>query len=212
MNLAGILHHGVFPDVAVVQPAVRHFYLLTVHDLLPEQTVLISDGTSHSRQVQAAQTVHKACSQSAQTAVAQTGFRFFLQYVLDINSQLAQRIRVFLRGEQVKHVAVHAAAHQELDAQIIKPLSFGAFSLFPANNRLLHDLIANGGGHCAINLLRRRFLNGSAVIPLNFPNDGLFYGFLVEFRGWHTLPPRIDFRPTVTYTLYYIMFSQSLAR
>ena len=189
VHLAGVLHHGGLPHVAVVQPAVGQFHLLAVHDALAEQSVFIADGAAHGRQVQAAQAVQEACGQAAQAAVAQSGFRFFLQHVLDIDAQFLQGLGIFLGGQQVQHVAVHAAAHQVFDAQVIKALALLLFPGFAAGHHLLHDLVAHGGGHRPVNLLGRGFLDGQSVVPLDFSHNRVFDGFLVKPGRRHIVPP-----------------------
>ena len=52
LHVAGMLDLAHFPDVAILQPYIRHFHLLIVLDLLFEQTVLIADAVAMSRKVQ----------------------------------------------------------------------------------------------------------------------------------------------------------------
>ena len=144
MDFTRIFHHCGFPDIAVFQPAVRHFDLLSVNDLLPEQSVFITDCTSHGRQIQAAQAVQKTGGKTAESAVAKARFRFFLQHVADINAQFIQRFSIFFCGKKIKHIAVHTASHQELYTQIVKVLALLFFPYFTAGDHFLHDLVTHG--------------------------------------------------------------------
>ena len=187
MDLAGVLHHGAFPGVAVVQPAVGKLNLLAVDDFLTEQAVLVADGAAHGRQIQAAQAVHKAGCQPSEAAVAQTGFRLLLQQVLDVNSQLLQGIGILLAGNQIQHIGIHAAAHQEFHAQVVEALFPAALPLLPGDHVFLHDLVAHGGSHGAVDLLGSRFVNGQAIVPLKLSNDRVLDRLFVKFGCWHSV-------------------------
>ena len=106
VHLAGVLHYGHFPHVAVAQPVVRQLDLLTVHNLLAEQTVFIADGATHRGQVKGRQRVHEARCQTAQTAVAQRGFRLFLKHLVHVDVQFVQRLLVGIERDEVQDVGV----------------------------------------------------------------------------------------------------------
>ena len=106
VHLAGILHYGHFPHVAVAQPVVRQLDLLTVHNLLAEQTVFIADGAAHRGQVKGRQRVHEARCQTAQTAVAQRGFRLFLKHLVHVDVQFVQCLLVGIERDEVQDVGV----------------------------------------------------------------------------------------------------------
>ena len=106
VHFAGILHYGHFPHVAVAQPVVRQLDLLTVHNLLAEQTVFIADGAAHRGQVKGRQRVHEARCQTAQTAVAQRGFRLFLKHLVHVDVQFVQRLLVGIKRDEVQDVGV----------------------------------------------------------------------------------------------------------
>ena len=106
VHFAGILHYGHFPHVAVAQPVVRQLDLLTVHNLLAEQTVFIADGAAHRGQVEGRQRVHEARCQTAQTAVAQRGFRLFLKHLVYVDVQFVQRLLVGIERDEVQDVGV----------------------------------------------------------------------------------------------------------
>ena len=180
VNLAGVLHHGHFPHVAVGQPAVWQFHLLTIHNFLAEQAVFIANRAAHRRQIQAGQAVQEACRQASEAAVAQARFRLFLQQVVHIDAQFAQRLPVYIRGHQVQHVAIQAAPHQKFYRQIIQPLELGFLALLTGNGVLLHNLVAHGGSKCLIDLLGGRLLNAAPIVALQFANDGCLDGFFIK--------------------------------
>ena len=183
--LAGILHHRHFPYVAVIQPVVGKLHLLSVHDFLTEKPVFIADGAAHGRKVQAGQAVQETGGQPAQTAIAQAGFRLLVQYAIQVNAQLLQRLRIHVRGNQVQHVVVQAAAHEKFHGKVIQPLCMAGFALFPCNHPFLHDLVTDGRGNSLVDLLGSGFGNGAAIVPLKLSDDGLLDGLLIERCGWH---------------------------
>ena len=185
VHLAGVLHHGHFPHVAVAQPVVGQLHLLAVDDLLAEQAVFIADGAAHGGQVQGSQGVHEAGRQTAQAAVAQGGFRLFLQHGVQVDVQLGQGLLVGVGGNQVQDIAVQAAAHQEVHGQVVQALALVGLALLPGDHPLLHDLVADGGSQGAVDLLVGRLLDGAAVVALQLADDGLLDGFFIERSRGH---------------------------
>ncbi len=156
VHLHGVLGVGDLPDVALGQPVVRHLHLVAVHQLLAEQAVLIADGAAHGGQLQRGQAVQEARCQAAQTAVAQAGLRLLLEHHRAVDAQLVQRLHVVLLVDQVHHVVVQRAAHQELGAEIIDLLGLLVFARVAGEAPALHDLVAHHQRHGLIKLLRRR--------------------------------------------------------
>ena len=121
----------------------------------------------------------------AQTAIAQAGFRLLVQYAIQVNAQLLQRLRINVRGNQVQHVVVQPAAHEKFHGKVIQPLGMAGFALFPCNHPFLHDLVTDGRGNSFVDLLGSGFGNGAAIVPLKLSDDGLLDGLLIERCGWH---------------------------
>ena len=189
LNLAGVLGSGDFPHVAVGQPVIWQLHLLAVHHLLAEQAVLVADGRAHGGQAFAGQTIHKAGRQTAQTTVAQRGFRLLGQHVAELDAQFVQRLGVQILTAKVDEVAVQAAAHQKFNRKIIDPLAVLLVAFFAGNHPAIHDLIPGGRSDGAVELLRRGFWHGDAVIALQLADDTVFDGFNIESSGWHEKPP-----------------------
>ena len=185
VHLAGVLHHGHFPHVAVAQPVVGQLDLLAVDDLLAEQAVLIADGAAHGGQIQGRQGIHEAGSQTAQAAVAQRGFGLFLQHGVDVDAQLVDGGLVLLGGTQVQDIGVQAAAHQELHRQVVQALVVIGLALLAGDHPLLHDLVADGGSQRTVDLRVGGFLQRAAIVTLELANDGRLDGVLVKPGGGH---------------------------
>ncbi len=206
MHFAGIFHDGHFPDVAVVQPGVREFNLLAVNDLLTEQAVFIADGAAHGRQVKGSERIQEAGSQTAETAVAQAGFRFFLENIVQTDAEFRECFAVFLCGNKVQHVAEHAAAHEKLNRKIIKTLGLMVLALFACDSKLLHDLIADGGSNSFVNLLFAGIRDRPAIVSLELAENGFLNGVLIKLCGRHANPP-IPFHACAELHTHFILYS-----
>ena len=190
MHLHGVVGGGHFPGVAVFQPVIGHFHLLAVHDALAEQAILIADGAAHGGHIQGGQAVHETGRQTAQAAVAQAGLRLLTEDAAPADAQLQQGFAHVVHAAQVDGVAVQAAARQKFHGQIIQALAHVGLVLFAGGHPLLHDLIADGGGHGLINLLIRGVGQGAAAVSLNFTQDRLLDRFLIKRRSRHKIPPK----------------------
>ena len=90
-----VLRDALQPDFAAGQPLVRQLGLPAVDNLLFEDTKFIQNRITHGRVAAGCQCIHKAGSQSAQTAVAQTGIRLQFEQVFHPNPHLFERLRKF---------------------------------------------------------------------------------------------------------------------
>ena len=143
------------PDVAAVQPVVRHLDLIAVHQLLAEQAVLVADGAAHGRQLQGGQRVQEAGRQAAQTAVAQARLRLALGDHGSVDDQLFKRLGVVLLVHQIDHVGKQRTSHQELRAEIVDLLCAGALAHAAGFGSALHDLVAHRQRNRLVQLLLR---------------------------------------------------------
>ena len=155
MDLHGVLGIGDLPDVAAGQPVVRHLDLIAVHQLLAEQAELIADGAAHGGQLQRGQGVQIAGGQAAQAAVAQAGLRLLFKYDGAVDAQLVQGLHVVFLVDEVDHVVVQRAAHQELGAEVIDLFGLLLLADVAGIAAALHDLVAHDHGQGLILLLGR---------------------------------------------------------
>ena len=105
------------PGIAVAHPVVRHFLLESVLEVLLEQTVLVADAIAIQRQIQRCCAVQEAGSQSAQTAVAQSGIFDNFQ-VCQRNAQFCKSGLSLFHHIQHQQVVVNGTAHQELHGEV----------------------------------------------------------------------------------------------
>ncbi len=192
LDVLGLVGPGHFPHVAAFQPVIGHFHLIAVHDLLAEQAVFIADGTAHGGQLQGGKGIQEAGGQAAQTAVAQAGLGLDFKNRVPVDAQVLQGGQVVLFVDQVHHIVVQRATHQEFGAEIIDLLRPLALASAPGSGTALHHLVPHGLGQGQIQLLGRGVGQIAAEIIAQFGQDGSFNLIgreTFEFHGT-TLPYR----------------------
>ena len=143
-DLHGFLGLGQQPGGAQILPVVGHLDLLAFHDLLAEDTQLIADGIAGGGDLQRGHGVQIAGSQTAQTAVAEAGVRLDLENVGGLEAQVLQGFLHLGQDVQVVSVLHQAAAHQELQRQVMNLLLLlAAGSLLGFNTAQGHHVSDN---------------------------------------------------------------------
>ena len=150
VNFHRVLGMRDLPDIAAGQPVVGHFDLVAVHQLLAEQAEFIADGAAHGGQLQCGQGIQEASGEAAQTAVAQAGLGLFLEHDGAINAKLVQCLHVVGFVDQVDHVVVQGAAHQELSAEVVNLLRLLLLAGVAGIAAALHDLITHHQGQSLV--------------------------------------------------------------
>ena len=143
LHVAGMLDLAHFPDVAILQPYIRHFHLLIVLDLLFEQTVLIADAVAMSRKVQRSQGIQEAGGQAAQSAVAQTCVCLQLLDVVDVDAKVRKAFLDDVVDPQVHEIIGEETPDQKFHGKIIHLLLLipldGIFRVFPVDTGIVAD-------------------------------------------------------------------------
>ena len=185
VDVDGLLGMGDLPDVAGGQPVVRHLHLIAVHQLLAEQAELIADGAAHGGQLQRGQGIQEAGGQAAQAAVAQAGLRLFLKDDGAVDAQLVQGLHVILFVDQVHHVVVQGAAHQELSGQVVDLLGLLLLASVAGIAAALHDFVAHHQRQRLVKLLGRGVVDVAGELGVQFVLDAvldLLYGHPFKFH------------------------------
>ena len=172
---------GNQPDFAAGQPDVGQLDLQSVNDLLLEQTVLVADGEAGRRVIQRSKRVHKAGSQSAETAVAETCVRLQLIKVVDIEAEMLQGEAVFIHNAEVAEIGLERSAKQKFHAHIIHALGACLVDLLLEELALFGERVLDGHGSRLVHLLGRRFLRRAAEVTRKFAFELFLYGF--DFFG-----------------------------
>ena len=177
-DFARIVHRGNVPNVARSQPGVRQLDLLTVLDLLLEDTVFITDGIAGAAHADGRHAVHIAGCQTAQTAVTQTGVGFLFENIGHFIAHILQRLGQCGQNAQIVGVVAQAAAHKKFHAQIVDLSLSVFFNLVLGFNHMLGERVAHDERACLINLFLRGICNLAAEVALQLTCNSLLQSSL----------------------------------
>ena len=103
-----------FPRIAVAQPVVGKFNLPTVLDFLIENSVVVADAVTESRNFKRCQRIEETGCQPSQTAVSQTGVDLFLpQFFQRVTEGFKHGLHILFHLH-IDDVVAHCASHQKL--------------------------------------------------------------------------------------------------
>ncbi|MNC08006.1 hypothetical protein D3C75_555770 [compost metagenome] len=103
-----------FPHIIILQPIVRQFHLVTVHNLLLKQAVFVADAAAMPRILQGSQGIQEAGCQPAKAAIAKPCIRFFLLHLPQIESKLRKAIAHNLKHTHIQQIIAKQPADQKL--------------------------------------------------------------------------------------------------
>ena len=106
--------------IAVFQPVIRYFYLITVANLLFEHTVLVTDTAAVRRISKGSQRIQKACCQTAKTAVSKSRISLLILQKVQVQSHFLESFLYLFVCSQVDQVISKCTAHQELHGHIVQ--------------------------------------------------------------------------------------------
>ena len=105
--------------IAILQPHIRNFYLISIHNLLFEHTIAITDTTAISCIAECSKGIHKACCKTSQTTVTKGCIRLLVFDHVQIQSDLFQCFFYFIIECKVDQVVAQCTAHEELHGHIV---------------------------------------------------------------------------------------------
>ena len=178
VDLLRLLGLGQQPRVAQGLPVVGQLHLLALHDLLLEKAQLIADGVAGGGDLQGGHTVQIAGSQAAQAAVAQTRVRLHVEDVRRLEAQLLDGLLQLGQHVQVIGVLHQAAAHQELQGQIVHPAGALTGGLLLGLHPVLHHDVAQHHGAGLQHLAVAGLLLGAAIVQPQLADDSLLHVML----------------------------------
>ncbi len=138
------------PDIAVAQPAVRHFHLLPVFDFLSEQAIAVPDAVAVAGKVQGCERIEETRCQTSQAAVAQSCIGFERFHLVDVNAKIGQPFLDYIINAQVAQVVGHETSHQELHGKIVKLFCLGPPDGFFGFLPVVSGIIPDQGTQCLI--------------------------------------------------------------
>ena len=116
--------------ISILQPVIRHFYLITIFNLLFKQTIVVTDTAAICAISQCCQRIKKTCCQSSQTTVSQRRVRLLILDHIQIKSQLFQSFFYFFIRCQVDQIISQSSSHQKFHGQIVYNLRIILLVLF----------------------------------------------------------------------------------
>lgn len=97
-----------------VEPVVWHLDLVSVDDLLLEDTVAVPEAVTPGRVVEGSQTVEEAGSETAETTVSESSIVLLFDDILDSEAELGETSLGHVLLSDVEHGVVEGTAHEEL--------------------------------------------------------------------------------------------------
>jgi len=136
-----------FPWATQGKPFVGLLDLPPILDLLLEQTEFVANAVAYSGDVQRGERIHVAGGETAQAAVAQTGFGLVLEKLVEALAELGQcscdRLANVMDREQI---VTELRTDEEFRRQVADDTSAGASGAAECLDPILHHAIANGVG------------------------------------------------------------------
>ena len=114
-------HH---PHFARIQPLVGHFHLHMLEYLLLEQTVLVANGKAHCGIVERRKRIHKARSETTETAVSETGIVLHFVKVVEIVSVALQSVLKRRLEPEIIQIVFERTTYEKLHAKVVNAFEF----------------------------------------------------------------------------------------
>ena len=179
-NFFCIFFTADFKRIAILQPVIRNFLLVTVFNFLFEHTVFVTNTASICRISQRCQRIQEACSQTAQTAVTQSVVSFGIFNHIQIQSQFFQSRFYNFGSLQVDDVIAKCTAHQEFHGQVVYHFGILLIICFLGSHPLFNDCFFQCICNCIENLLLACIVNGFSVKVFQIVLDFSFESFFIQ--------------------------------
>ena len=139
----GALH---LPGVAVAQPVIRVFDLLTVLDVLVEHAVFVAQAVAEHRQAQGGAAVEKTGRQTPKTTVTQAGIRLLGFGVFKFDRKAFDRLTHRSLQIGIEHVIAQRTTDQVFQRQVMRTPHAGHFVVDPGAAPVVHQAVAHHVG------------------------------------------------------------------
>ena len=108
-----------FPGIAMFEPVVRIFYLIPVLNMLFKHTVLVPYTVSVPRIIEGRERIEETGRKTPETAVSETGIRFFFSYVHVIEIEFFEYFPNRIHYAKIDAVVSESPAHEKFRRKII---------------------------------------------------------------------------------------------
>ena len=118
LDFDGPLGPHQLPRIAEAQPFIGLLDLPAVDDLLMENTEFVTYAVADGRHFEGGQGIDEACRQASEAAVAESGFFFLLQQLVEIQSQFGDALLDPIEDSEIDQVVAQVRAHQKFGRQV----------------------------------------------------------------------------------------------
>ena len=132
------------PRVAVLQPFVGHLTLPAVADDLIENAELVANAVSERGHFDRCERVHVTRCESAQAAIAETGFFFLRENLVQIVAETAHRFARGFRNAEVEQIVRKMRPEQELGGEVRHVSRARSAVVFDGGDRAVEEPVADG--------------------------------------------------------------------
>ena len=189
------------PCAAAGEPVIGKLCLPAVNDLLLEDTVLVTDRVTGSRIVTGSKSVHVACCESAQTAVAKTCVRLFIVNAVDLDAHILEGVSGNVLHAEVVQGGLEGTSHQELHGEVINLLSALGVAVAHEVVALFLEVVHNDRGKCAVNLRDGRVLRVSSEVEFEYAVE-LSFQLLLSKRRCHLIVTPFIYTALCTFSYF----------
>lgn len=159
-----------------IEPVIRHLNLITIHNLLLENTIAVPQPVTPSRVVQTGQRVQKARRKASETAVSERRIMLMVDDILNPETELAQPFPCKILDVVVENGVIERSAHQKLEGEVVDTLlileGLLLLSLVPVDDQA----ITNGECGTAVCGLIVAVVEGTSESGFDMANDIFLYG------------------------------------
>ena len=149
--------------------------------------MLVADGVAGAAYAVGRHAIHVAGSQTAKTAVAQTGISFLLEDVRHLEAHVLQGCGQSVQHTEVVGVVAQAAADKKFHAQVMHLTLSVLLYLILGFDHVLGQCIAHYEGTSLVYLILGSVLYLAGKMSLQFTCNGFFQSGLCVLGLWHGL-------------------------
>ena len=143
-HYAGFLGARDLPGCAFRQPVLRLLALVSVVDLLLEETVLVVDSVAVAGHAERRHRIQEARSQAPQAPISERHIRLAGLDLIQVRSQIAQRLPALLANPQIQEIVSQVLSRQEFDGQVVQALQIAAPVTLLGFEHAFHHAITAG--------------------------------------------------------------------
>ena len=196
--------HGIFrtrdlPGISAQKPGIRFLHLPAVSDHLVKKPEFVPQPVSRRRELQRRHGIEKARRESSEAAVAETGIRFQLPEILQLDAEGGQRVPARIVQTEIHQGRRHRPPREVLHGEVVDALRVHVVVVLLRPDPAIDQPVAHGhrGGQVPVVRRRRVPVLDERVLELVFDREleALDVNPLVEVSGGgahdgRALPPR----------------------